>query len=310
MDPDDDPTRALDDFVRRMRPSVPADAAPDLSDLLHKITPDAPPNAARARGGRLRSGERWSADDVVDVPLVELPPVRRDDDTPPEVAMPPVDAPAAGPVAVELPPMDEPTLPDADGLEATVADASRAAAQQFVADAEGARVQWQPDIDALLLRRASNPRILSAWRPGAWIGAVREVFDSTTEFVHTAAGPVVETYPPHRLLLAWPPQGLERPLLGRWPAQVRLSAVSREAAAEVLLAQLPDDALLWLNPATQDVDWALAAEIVLHHEPALRPFQISGLRAFVDAEREAAFAALNTDYEQVAAGATVTRRQA
>ena len=308
MDPDDDPTRALDDFVRRMRPSVPADAAPDLSDLLHKITPDAPPNAARARGGRLRSGERWSADDVVDVPLVELPPVRRDDDTPPEVAMPPVDAPAAGPVAVELPPMDEPTLPDADGLEATVADASRAAAQQFVADAEGARVQWQPDIDALLLRRASNPRILSAWRPGAWIGAVREVFDSTTEFVHTAAGPVVETYPPHRLVAAWPPQGLNAPLLGRWPTQVRLAAVARETAADLLLAQLPAGATLWVNPSAQDVDWALTAEIVLLHDPTLRPFQIKALRAFVDAEREASFARLNADYVQGTAGAAVSRR--
>ena len=274
---DDDPTRALDDFVHRLKvPPPPDDPGPDLSDLMHRIGPQAGAVGARPRGGRLRSGERWSADDVVDVPSVELPPVHT------------------------------PAPPDGDALAAAVADAARAAAG--AADAAMAAVPWQPDIDALLQRRAVDPRLLAAWQPGCWTGAVREVLAAATEVVSGADGPLVETYAPHRLLLAWPPQTTAQPLLGRWPAQVRLSAVPREAAAEVLLAQLPDDALLWLAADAGDADWALAAEIVLHHDPALRPFQIQGLRAFIEAEREARFTRLNDDYEQRAAGAAVTRK--
>lgn len=73
--PDDDPTHALDDFVRRMRPAAARPAAlddlPDLSGLqgnLHGQRPAAPP-----KGGTLRSGQTWGPDDVVDV---VLPPVR------------------------------------------------------------------------------------------------------------------------------------------------------------------------------------------------------------------------------------------
>lgn len=306
MDESDDPTRALDDFVRRMRPGAPAEEPPDLSDLRHKIAPGTP----RPRGGRLRSGERWSADDVVDVPLVEVRPAPRGDDAPPEVALPPVPAPAVGPVTVELPGVGAGAAPATEDFAASMADAARAAAAQFEADAAGARVEWQPDIDALLERRARNPRLLAAWQPGCWVGAVREVIDSATEIVAAPGGPAVETYAPHRLLLVWAPQEGSGAGPGRWPAQARLSAVSREAAADVLLAQLPDDALLWLVPETRDLDWALAAEIVLHHDPALRPFQVDALRAFVAAEREAVFARLNADYGQVAPGAAVTRRTA
>ena len=307
MESDDDPTRALDDFVRRLRPAAAPEDPPDLADLVRRITP-ATASPPPARGGRLRSGERWSADDVVDVPQVESRRSPRPTEAPPEVVLPPVDAPAAGPVTIDLPAVADAARADVDAIDATLAGASRAAADQFVADAAGAQRHWQPDIHAVQQRRAVNPRLLNAWRPGCWTGAVRDVLDSTTEFVTTPSGPVVETYPPHRLLVAWPPQGLDRPLLGRWPAQVRLSAVPREAAAEVLLAQLPDDALLWVGPAADDVDWGLAAEVVLHHEPALRPFQVNGLRAFVEAERETAFARLNADYEQRATGGAVTRR--
>jgi hypothetical protein len=310
MDESDDPTRALDDFVRRVRPGAPSQEPPDLSDLAHKIAPGAAPGAARPRGGRLRSGERWSADDVVDVPLVEVRPPARTDTAPPEVELPSVQSPAAAPVAVELPSVDAPAAPDAEDLAASVADATRSAAAQFEADAARARVEWQPDIDALLQRRAKNPRLLPARQPGCWIGAVREVMASTAEIVAAPGGPAVETYAPHRLLLAWAPQGASEAWPNRWPAQVRLSAVPREAAADVLLAQLPDDALLWVMPQTQDLDWALAAEIVLHHDPALRPFQLEALRAFVAAEREATFARLNADYQQAAAGSAVTRRGA
>lgn len=288
---DDDPTRALDDFVRRMRPSAPREDTPDLSDLTRAIAPEAAPAGGRARGGRLRSGERWSSDDVVDVPAVERRSAPRTDTVPPEVV---------------LPPIEQPRAPDTETIDAALTDAARAAADAYAADARVAQLPWQPDIDALMQRRARNPRLLAAWQPGCWIGAMREVFDAATEFVTTAARPVVETYPAHRLLLAWVPQPMQQPMLGRWPAQVRLSAVPAEAAAEVLLAQLPDEALLWLDGDPAAIDWGLAAEIVLHHDPTLRPFQIERLRAFVDAEREAVFARLNADY--TAAAGVVARR--
>ena len=74
-------------------------------------------------------------------------------------------------------------------------------------------------------------------------------------------------------------------------------AMPADQSAPALLALVPGAAPLWINPAAQDVDWALAAEIVLLHQPALRPFQTNGLRAFIESEREARFARLNTDYQ-------------
>ncbi|MBC7726342.1 MAG: hypothetical protein H7242_01815, partial [Microbacteriaceae bacterium] len=167
---------------------------------------------------------------------------------------------------------------------------------------------WQPDAQALQLRPVQHPRLLAAWQPGAWTGAVREVFDSTTEFVTSANGPAVETYPPHRLLLLWPPLAIAAPLPARWPQQVRLSAVTARDAPAALADLVPGDALLWLQTDLGAVDWALAAEIALHHEPALRPFQAAGLRAFLAAEREAIYAQLNADYHQPVAGGPVIRR--
>lgn len=305
---DDDPTRALDDFVRRMRPAAPASPGsdlPDLSDLVARLHPERTGHAPRPRGGTLRNGQTWDADDVEDVPVVEVPRVPPARDEPPQVTLPPVnlraeDALAALPPELTLPPVDTAPPPDTTDIDAALRGARDFAASQWDADDQAnAAPDWQPDPQALQLRRARHPRVLADWQPGAWTGAVRQVFDSTTEFIKSADGsPTVETYPPHRLLLLWPPQRLDAPLLGRWPQAVRLSALPQDEAAETLLADLPADALLWLHPRTQDVDWTLAAEIVLHHEPALRPFQIDGLRAFIDAEREASFARLNADYHQ------------
>ena len=316
--PDDDPTRALDDFVRRMRPAAPSSPRtdlPDLSDLVAKLHPERTGNAPRPRGGTLRNGQTWDADDVEDVPMVAVPRMPAARDEPPQVTLPPVDlraedAQAALPPEVTLPPVAAPAATDSADIDAALRGARDFAASQWDADDDAnAAPDWQPDLLALQGRRTSHPRVLAAWQPGAWTGAARQVFDSTTEFIKSADGnPSVETYPPHRLLLLWPPQQQGAPLLGRWPQAVRLSAVPQDQAAEALLADLPGDALLWLHPGTHDVDWALAAEIVLHHEPALRPFQIDGLRQFIDAERAASFARLNADYQQAAPGAAVLRR--
>ena len=310
--PDDDPTHALDDFVRRMRPAAtppPADDPTRLSGLQARLHPERTPSAGRPKGGRLRSGQTWDADDVVDVPsisLPELPPERHDR---PEVSWPAVDLAAVDSAAATAPELDLPEVPvplrvDSAALEATLQQASaRASAQYSAQDLAAEAPAWQPDLRALQLRSARNPRLLASWQPGAWTAAMREVMAPATEFVTTAAGTVVESYPPQRLLLLWPPQRLDAPLLGRWPQQVLLSALPADQAAEALLAGVEGEAPLWLHPGVQDIDWALAAEIVLTHEPALRPFQAAGLRSFIDAEREAGFARLNRLYQQAPGGA-------
>jgi hypothetical protein len=312
---DDDPTHALDDFVRRMRPATAPDAAPpDLSDLTARLHPERAVAPTRAKGGVLRSGQRWDADDVEDVPVVDVPrvpPARHDI---PELTLPAVDLQAEEQRAgvspeIDLPAVDSPPPPDQDSLDATTRQASDFVSSQWDTESlDAGQPVWQPDAQALQLRPAMHPRLLSQWQPGAWTGAVRQVFDSTTEFVTTANGTAVETYPPHRLLLLWPPLSLAAPLPARWPQQVRLSAVTERDAPALLADEVPGDALLWLHKDTTAIDWALAAEIALHHEPALRPFQANGLRAFVDAEREATFTRLNADYLQPAPGGPVVRR--
>ena len=312
IDRDDDPTRALDDFVRRMRqPASPPTAAPDLGGLgkrLHTGGPTAPP-----RGGVLRNGQRWDADDVEDVPVVELPRPQPPSTGIPQVILPTVDlqaeqVQAAQQPEVDLPAVQSPPPPSAQALEDATRSASEFAASQWDLDALATNAPvWQPDPAALQLRAASHPRVLERWQPGAWVGAVRLVFDSATEFVTTANGAAVETWPPHRLLLLWPPQATAgQP--GRWPQQAQLLAVPARQLAVAALGLLPDDALLWLMPETDGVDWALGADLVLHHMPTLRPFQVQQLRAFIEAEREAAFARLNDRYHQAVPGAAVIAR--
>ena len=82
---------------------------------------------------------------------------------------------------------------------------------------------------------------------------------------------------------------------------------ARDAAA-ALIDLLPGDAVLWLQTDPAAVDWSLAAEIALHHEPTLRPFQTTGLRAFLETEREATYARLNADYHQREPGGPIIRR--
>ena len=311
--PDDDPTHALDDFVRRMRPAAAPPASADdltsLSGLQARLHPERARAAGRPKGGTLRNGQAWDADDVVDVPEIRLPRVPAERHDPPAVRLPTVDLAAeysaiASAPEVALPDVPAPPLVDSAALDATLQQARDRASAQFTAEDLAAEAPaWQPDLQALQLRRAHHPRLLGTWQPGAWTGAVREVMAPATEFVTTTGGTVVESYPPHRLLLLWPPQRLDAPLLGRFPQQVQLSAVPADQAAEALLAGVPGDAKLWLHPGQHDIDWALAAEIVLTHEPALRPFQAAGLRGFIEAEREAGFARLNSLYQQAPGGA-------
>jgi len=311
---DDDPTRALDDFVRRMRPTMrPPTEVPDLSDLKAKLNPQHHSAAPRARPSALRGPRPWVNDDVVDITEVQLQRVAPAAPELPELHLPTVDLDAEAAALSFTPELDLHNLasrplpaPSVVELEDTVRQASDFAHSQWDIDDQAAAVPvWQPDADTLHHKRPRHPRILSSWQPGAWIGAVREVFDSTTEFINTPSGPAVETYPPHRLLLLWTPHAEGEPPLMRWPQVAHLSAVPEDDASEALLALLPDKALLWVQSNPAGIDWALAADLVLHHEPELRDFQLNGLRAFIDAQRQADFALLNDQYAQAEPGGAV-----
>lgn len=318
MDEDDDPTRALDDFALRLPRQASADELTDLSDLLGRIAPGQTVPRQRAQHA-LHNGQSWNADDVVDVPLVERVPAatRRSDAAAREQ---PACARAAAAADLAAPPIDWPEVAAPARVGASELDAIDAACRtahdmandlavtQFgtgTGDARDRPPDTQPALRSALAR-AADPRLLTVWKPGAWCGATREVFDAVTEFVSTPTGPAVETYPPHRLLALWPPQGLDAPLLDRWPQLVRLGAVDAEAAGAALLQLLPPEAELWL--IHQDIDWALVAELVLHHDAGLRPFQLQGLRDFVEAERDTRFARLNSDYRPSGAGGEVERK--
>ena len=160
-------------------------------------------------------------------------------------------------------------------------------------------------------RRPRDRRLLAVWAPGAWVGAQKQICEAVAEFGSSPRGPVVETYAPQALLALWAPRtGSDSPMPGRWPTQVLIgdtaSADPVGAAAEALLPLLPPGALLWL--CDEAIDWALLADLVLHHEPALRPFQMKALRSFAEAERRGDFERVNDGYTQPAPGRPVLRR--
>lgn len=155
------------------------------------------------------------------------------------------------------------------------------------------------------LRPAADPRLLARWQPRAWTGRLRKVADVSAEVVQTAQGPLVENRAAAWLFALWPPQRLESPLLGRWPAQIGLvEADDAPHAQAAMLASVPPEAPLWV--ADLEIDWSLVAEILLHQDPSLRPGLANTLRALIQQEREAAFALINQAYERV--GGTVRRK--
>ena len=94
-------------------------------------------------------------------------------------------------------------------------------------------------------------------------------------------GALVAT-PDHWLAAAWPP-----PASGpsRWPDAVAIGSPTATHALDLLLRQLPADATLFLA-GRDDVDAALAAQILLEADRNLEPYQQDRIAAFVAAERE------------------------
>lgn len=152
-----------------------------------------------------------------------------------------------------------------------------------------------PPLNLPATRSRADARVLERWHPGAWTALARRVRGASSEVVQTPRGPQVENHAPQWLCALWPPQGLDVPLLGRWPELAMLvSAETAFGALHQLLPSLPPGASLW--PATLEVDWALLADLVRHQDARLRPAQAQALRELAEAERSASFARLNDGY--------------
>lgn len=269
-----DPTRLLDGWQPAAAPLRPE---LDLSGLLTGLQGVASaPREARLdpeRVARLKQ-RGFEMNDIEDI---EVPEIRL-------------------PVVEDAPPVDAAGL--AQALRATVA----------LAQSQSEPPRDSPDLDLPAAPGpAPEPRLLARWQPGAWVGVRRRALGASTELLNTPDGPLVENHAPQWLLAVWAPQGLEQPLLGRWPEQALLCAAEQpELAARQLLQGLPDEALLWLSEL--EVDWALLADLVLHHDAALKPYQVQALRALAEAERLASFEQLNRSYEAAAECRPLRRR--
>lgn len=299
---DDDPTRALDGFLQRQARQATGDAGvPDLGDLLARLHPEraAAAEAQRPRNGVLKDGTVWHADDVEDVPVVELPRVR-----------PGPEAAAAATPSIDLPPVAMPDHRIDAAVAASTGQATALAAAMWLAEARAVQgTAPQPDLVQIGTVRQPHPRVVDQWRPGTWIGARRPVVPATTEFLNTPEGPVIETYPAQHLVVLWAPLRTDAPHLGRWPRKAFLTAEPAERLDQVAVAQVPDDTPLWWLPADSDlVDWGLVGQIVQIHESTLRPFQVEALKSLIETEREAAFTEVNDGYHRPATGEPVQRR--
>lgn len=287
-DPNDDfdPNEVFKGWAERSRPAAPpvAPASPvDFSDVLDAVARQA------TQDDPTRLSDAWSA--------VFAPPTqaraRHDEDDIVDVT--PIDA---RPRSI-FGDLDEAELVSVGTAAAEVA---RAKAREPVADVDDVVFTEAP----VAVRRSTNPRVLAAWRPGAWTVAQRRVLEASTEVVQTLQGPVVETHPPQHLVALWPPQGLDVPVLGRWPQRAMLVPAESERAAEAALPWVPDEAEIWVAPV--DIDWGLVGNVVLHHDATLQPFQLTGLRAFVEAERLATYDRVNDAYSVPEPGHPPTRR--
>jgi hypothetical protein len=97
---------------------------------------------------------------------------------------------------------------------------------------------------------------------------------------HVEAGARVRT-PDHFLAAAWPPA--ERGPT-RWPDAVVIGSPGADNALTELFAQLPRAARVFLD-GVDDLDAALAAEILIAGDRNLEPYQRDALGVFIAATR-------------------------
>lgn len=207
-----------------------------------------------------------------------------------------------------LPPIAPPLPVDTAGLGEALRAASQLAQEMAQAQADAPGGALTLDLPPNTAPPA-EPRLLTHWQPGAWMAVRRRALGASTAVLNTPDGPLVETLAPQWLMAVWPPQGLDQPWLSRWPERAALvGADDGETAARRLLAAcVPAQASMWL--AEREVDWGLLADLVLHHDAALQPFQIQALRSLAEAERLAQFERLNSAYEAATAEQPLRRKR-
>ena len=137
-------------------------------------------------------------------------------------------------------------------------------------------------------------RLVRSWDRDCWIGLVVRAIPAAVREIDGAS---VRT-PDHFLGAAWAP-ALSAPV--RWPEAAVIGSPSSDNALAELFSQLPRDARLFLA-TPDDVDAALAAEVLLAADRHLEPYQCEALAAFVASERERARSVIATRYTDCDAG--------
>ena len=138
--------------------------------------------------------------------------------------------------------------------------------------------------------------LVPQWAPGVWIGAVKRAFGPVAEMLAGSDGVVIDSHPPHSLLVLWkPPRSpMQPPFLRRFPWMVSITTGDAGVAVGELLKQLPHDSRLFLSK--HEIDWALMAEIVMLSEKNLAPYHYRELQRFAEDQRAETLAAISAGY--------------
>jgi len=137
-------------------------------------------------------------------------------------------------------------------------------------------------------------RLASRWGAACWTAVVVRVIQTRER---KEDGVLVRT-PDHYLGAAWAPAALGP---ARWPEVVVIGSPFADNALAELFAHLPDDARVFLA-GVDDVDAALAAEILLAADRNLEPYQRDALANFIAAERKRVGTAIAAHYTDRDAG--------
>jgi hypothetical protein len=134
---------------------------------------------------------------------------------------------------------------------------------------------------------AQRARLAARYATGCWTAAVVHAIRAATS---QPGGSPVST-PDHYLGAAWAPGAPTR-----YPDVVVIGSPSADNAIAELLVHVPADAKLWLA-GRDEVDFALAAEILLAADRNLETYQRDALASFVDAERARTRADIASRYD-------------
>jgi hypothetical protein len=144
-------------------------------------------------------------------------------------------------------------------------------------------------------------RLAARWDSACWTGIIVRVIPASER----REGDGLVRTPDHFMGAAWPPAAWAPP---RWPEAVVIGSPAAENALAELFLHLPDEARVFLA-GIDDVDAALAAEILLTADRNLEPYQREALTAFVAAEQARVRAAIAARYRDHDAGYARFRAQ-